>query len=66
MRRNLGRERGGVRRDHQFVRRRAAQRKTRHALRRILICQGFVLPGIGRLGDAPRHTLRGGEGDLLA
>ncbi len=55
----------GVGRDHEFVCRRAAQRQAWHALRRVLVGQGVVAAGVGRLADAPGHLVRRGEGDLL-
>ena len=58
--RNLCGQRSGIRGNHQLVRRRSAQREPGHALRRILIRQRVVPPGIGRLRDAPRHVLAQG------
>ena len=66
VRRNLRRQRGGVGRDHQLVGRCAAQRQPRHTLRRVLVGQRLVTPGVGRFGDAPGQFQRPGEVDLLA
>ena len=51
------RQRAGVGRHHQFVGRGTAQCQSRHALRRVLVGQGVVAGGIGRLGHAPRQAL---------
>jgi hypothetical protein len=59
-------QRRGIGRHHQFVGRRAAQREPGHALRRVLVGERVVAPGIGRFGDAPGHVQRPGEPDLLA
>ena len=57
VRRDLRGERGGVRRDHQLVDRRAAQRQGGNALRRVLVGEGVVAAGVGRLRDAPGHVM---------
>ena len=65
MRRDLGRERGRVRRDDELVVRRAAQRQARHALGRVLVGEGVVAAGVRGLRDAPRHVVVARERDVL-
>ena len=62
---DLRRERGGVRRDHQFVGWCAAQREAWHALRCVLVGERVVTGGVGRLRDAPGHVVFVCEPDLL-
>ena len=66
VRRDLRGQRGGVRCDHQFIGRRAAQRQPRHALRRVLVGQRVVAARIARFGNAPGHVAGLREGDLFA
>ena len=58
-------KRSGVRRDHQFVGRGAAQGQAWHTLRCVLVGQRVVTRGVGRLGNAPGHVVFAREADLL-
>ena len=64
--RNQGGQGRGVGCDHQFVGGSPAQCQSGHALRGILVSQGVVAGGVGRLRNAPRHALLAGKGHLLA
>ncbi len=58
-------QRGGVGRDHLLGQRRAAQRQPGHALRRVLVGQRVIAPGVGTLGHSPGHGLSLRMRDLL-